>query len=620
MIEPMKKYSYFLFEPEYHNFLVLARDLGVIHVKERTSTKEVARFQQNSIDQSEVNALLTRLARLRSNHKLEEDQDPDTLPHTELSGGLPSNYSDYLQTITELDEKVAAEERALSAVKADLQELEPWGDFDPALITKLEQSGQHLHFWKIPKQQYNPEWEESQSAVPINDEGRFLYFVTLDTNKVPTGLPNADLLKLPTRSKSMLEVEQTTIEGRLQALHETLVYLAYHPHPAEEELIRLENEFNFEYANFQGDRLFEDKLVILEGWVPESQASSMELALSQAGYAYVELDFVEDQEQPPIKLTNSRFARVFQPLVEMFSLPNYYEIDPTPLVAPFFLLFFGICFGDAGYGLLLLLASTFMKPKAKESTKPLLELGQWLGLSGFVIGFFSGSFFGIELVKVEWLAAIREYFISSENMMVISVAIGFIHVIFGKYVAAYKKQKQKGLRHALSEYAWPTVILLAGLMFILPMAQITIPKWVEYVLYGVVGLSVLLILFYNSPGKNIFLNVGIALWETYNNASGLIGDVLSYIRLFAIGLTGAVLGQVFNNLAMMVTSDLNIFIAIPIGAIILLLGHGINFGLTTIGALVHPIRLIYVEYFNNSAYEGGGEAYNPLRELKTETE
>lgn len=267
---------------------------------------------------------------------------------------------------------------------------------------------------------------------------------------------------------------------------------------------------------------------------------------------------------------------------------------------------------------MVLLVTTLLKPKVDESLKPIVELGQWLGLSGLVIGFFSGSFFGIELVKVPFLANIREFFISSDNMMIISLALGFVHVIFGKYVAAYKKHRQKGLRHSLSAYAWPTIILLGGVMLLLPRLEVTLPQWAEYALLGVVGISVLLVVFYNSPEKNIFLNIGSSLWDTFNNASGLIGDVLSYIRLFAIGLTGAVLGQVFNSLAATATSGLPIVAAIPIGAIILLLGHAINFGLTTIGAIVHPVRLIYVEYFNNSEFEGGGTEYDPLRRLEVE--
>jgi V/A-type H+-transporting ATPase subunit I len=123
------------------------------------------------------------------------------------------------------------------------------------------------------------------------------------------------------------------------------------------------------------------------------------------------------------------------------------------------------------------------------------------------------------------------------------------------------------------------------------------------------------VLLYNSPGKNIFINIGSAIWGTYNVASGMLGDTLSYIRLFAIGLTGGILGGVFNQLGVAMTAELPVIVRIPLMLIILLVGHGMNIALCTIASLVHPIRLIFVEYFKNSGYEGGGVAYQPFKKL-----
>ena len=148
----------------------------------------------------------------------------------------------------------------------------------------------------------------------------------------------------------------------------------------------------------------------------------------------------------------------------------------------------------------------------------------------------------------------------------------------------------------------------------LPALNIQLPQWVEYTLWGVVGLCVFAVFFLNSPGKNVFVNLGKGLWDTYNTASGLLGDTLSYIRLFAIGLTGGILGGVFNTLTETVTASMPIWAAIPVGLLILAFGHGLNFCLTMISSLVHPVRLTYVEYFNNSEYEGGGTPYSPIEE------
>ena len=149
----------------------------------------------------------------------------------------------------------------------------------------------------------------------------------------------------------------------------------------------------------------------------------------------------------------------------------------------------------------------------------------------------------------------------------------------------------------------------------LPNLNVRLPQAVEFACYGVTATGLLVALFYNSPGKNIFLNFGSGLWNTYNVVSGLLSDTLSYIRLFAIGLTGAVLGGVFNTLAVSMTESLSLVLRIVLMLLILLIGHSINFALCMIGSLVHPVRLIFVEYFKNSEFEGGGIEYIPYRKI-----
>jgi V/A-type H+-transporting ATPase subunit I len=187
------------------------------------------------------------------------------------------------------------------------------------------------------------------------------------------------------------------------------------------------------------------------------------------------------------------------------------------------------------------------------------------------------------------------------------------HIVFSKCVAAYKTKVQKGVRHSLAPWSWVFVIVSLLMVFGLPSLNIQLPQTVIYVCYGIAAVCGLVILLYNSPGKNVFLNVGSALWATYNAASGLLGDTLSYIRLFAIGLTGGILGGVFNMLGVDMTEGLPLVVRIPVMLLILLIGHGMNIALCMISSLVHPIRLIFVEYFKNSEYEGGGTAYLPFK-------
>lgn len=617
MIEPMKRYSFFVYQPEYQQFILHLRSLGVVQIKERTNPKEVEAFAQNLAIQGEITQVQQKLTKIVNNHTLPEGTTPEQIEHSPLPEGVLTDYQLYTSTLTQLEEQIASYESKIAESRSQQKELEVWGNFDPALIQELSASGYHLHFWAVPPAKYLEEWEQTCNAQVIATLPRYTYFVTVTKDDNPPHLEGADLQKLPKESLGQLQEKEQELLATKKLLEGSLLYLAHHPEILSEQLVDLRNDYNLSNATLQSVRMYDDQLAVVEGWIPSKLSKQLEQDLQASDVAYSELP-IDDIEKVPIQLRNNRFTRVFEPLVKLFSLPNYGELDPTPFIAPFFMLFFGICFGDAGYGLFVLLLATFFKRKAKESTKLILELIQWLGLAGLVIGFLTGSFFGIQLVEVPFLASIKEYFISSDNMMIISLALGLVQILFAKYIGAVKKTHQVGFKKALSTYAWPTLIIMLLMLVGLPKLDITLPIWVTYLLYGIVGVSVLIVLFYNSPGKSIFHNLGAGLWDTYNAASGLLGDTLSYIRLFAIGLTGAVLGQVFNQLASMATSSLPIIAAIPVGAFILILGHGINFGLTAIGALVHPIRLIFVEYFNNSEYEGGGTPYTPLRKLEVE--
>ena len=282
------------------------------------------------------------------------------------------------------------------------------------------------------------------------------------------------------------------------------------------------------------------------------------------------------------------------------------------------MLFFSLCFGDAGYGLVIFLLATIFKRKVKgQSTKDICSLAQWLGGTTVVVGSLLGTVFGMVM---PWandgsvLGSVRnDYFLNQDNLMLLSVVLGIIQILFAKTVAAVKVQKQRGLKYALSSYAWVIVIFALIMAVALPMAATGIPSYVTNIFYGLAIAAGLVVVFYNSPGKNIFLNVGSSLWASYNTASGLLGDTLSYIRLFAIGLTSGVLGGVFNNLAVSMSEGLPVGLNWLVMVFILLFGHGLNFGLAIISSLVHPLRLTFVEYYKNSEFEGGGKPYTPFK-------
>ena len=606
MIQPMSKYAFLVFHRDYEAVLHQLRELGVLHIQERRDTREVEELQQIQQERGEVKTLLRQL------RPFTEGQDPELHPRLRQRAE-GQELSRELHGLLELR---GQKQQELAALRAEASEVALWGDFSPERLEELDAAGYQLEFYSMPLARYTEDFEAGHDVLPIAEQAGRKYFVLLRRAGDAAPLTEADRLARPARSVAQVEELIAQRREELETLERSITIEAP-SHLAElEQYDRvLENELSFGKAQLQAERLADERLYLLEGFVPTEQAEHFEQELAKAGCYFKQIDFDPATERVPIQLKNNSFARSFEFITQLFSLPNYGEIDQTVLIAPFFMLFFGMCFGDAGYGLILLLASTYFRLRNKGGDNSLLSLGQWLGGGAFVVGLVLGSIFGMEL---PW-ARDKDYLFNQDNMMVIAVVIGLIQVFFGKLVGAYKTSRQQGWRYALSGYAWVLLLIGLGLIYLLPKLEIALPLWLQYGLYGIVGLSVLVAFLYNSPGKNPLINVGSGLWTSYNNASGLLGDALSYIRLFAIGLTGSILGSVFNQLAMSCipsgadASIGGIVIGWVMALFILAFGHTINFGIALIGAFVHPLRLTFVEYYKNSEFEGGGRPYAPLK-------
>ena len=606
MIQPMSKYAFLVFHRDYEAVLHQLRELGVLHIQERRDTREVEELQQIQQERGEVKGLLRQL------RPFAEGQDPELHPRLRQRAE-GQELSRELHGLLELR---GQKQQELAALRAEASEVALWGDFSPERLEQLDAAGYQLEFYSMPLARYTEDFEAGHDVLPIAEQAGRKYFVLVRRAGDAAPLTEADRLARPARSVAQVEELIAQRREELETLERSITIEAP-SHLAElEQYDRLlENELSFGKAQLQAERLADERLYLLEGFVPTEQAAAFEQELAKTGCYFKQIDFDPATERVPVQLKNNSFARSFEFITQLFSLPNYGEIDQTVLIAPFFMLFFGMCFGDAGYGLILLLASTYFRLRNKGGDNSLLSLGQWLGGGAFVVGLVLGSIFGMEL---PW-ARDKDYLFNQDNMMVIAVVIGLIQVFFGKLVGAYKTSRQQGWRYALSGYAWVLLLIGLGLIYLLPKLEITLPLWLQYGLYGIVGLSVLVAFLYNSPGKNPLINVGSGLWTSYNNASGLLGDALSYIRLFAIGLTGSILGSVFNQLAMSCipsgadASIGGIVIGWVMALFILAFGHTINFGIALIGAFVHPLRLTFVEYYKNSEFEGGGRPYAPLK-------
>lgn len=309
---------------------------------------------------------------------------------------------------------------------------------------------------------------------------------------------------------------------------------------------------------------------------------------------------------------------MFSTLTGMYGMPVYGEFDPTPFLSIFFLLFFAMCMGDAGYGVMLIIIGLLLKGK-KGGLADLYGLIIALGVGTFIVGIIMGAFFGVDLTAQSWVPeGLKSCMVTGEiagysAQMVCALGIGVVHICLALIVKAVNSLKRSGFKESISTIGW--TLLIVGTVIVLAFAIFgavseSTAKWI---IIGIASVSALGIYIFNKPGRNPLINIGSGLWDTYNMASGLMGDVLSYIRLYALGLSGGMLGSTFNSIAEMVKGcgvpglDWAGFI------LILILGHAINLAMSCLGAFVHPLRLNFVEFFKNSGYEGKGKDYKPLK-------
>lgn len=346
-----------------------------------------------------------------------------------------------------------------------------------------------------------------------------------------------------------------------------------------------------------------------EGYVPTEMVSQFEETITKAvGDKYHLTTEVADKDDPdvPIMLKNGKFTRAFTDVTQMYALPKYNEIDPTPLLAPFYFFFFGMMIGDMGYGLLMLLGTAYAlkKMNLSKSMARFVQFFFYLSIPSILWGLIYGSFFSLELGLPKLLNPSEDFM----TIMILSVILGGIHLFFGLAIKAYVLIRDgKPMDAVFDVLVW--YMTLTGLILMLlagplnlPAIVATIAQWV--MIAGMVG--IVLFAARNSLGWGGRIAGGV--YELYG-LSGWIGDFVSYSRLMALGLSSGFIGMAFNMMAGMVGGA---WYLLPFSALIFLVGHVFNLILSMLSAYVHSLRLIYVEFFGKF-YEGGGKAFNKMK-------
>lgn len=619
MIEKMKKFTFLVTDKEYEGFISSLRQQGVVHVQQLQQGASSQELQQALDLESRYVAVLRVLDSAAKTYQV--------APHAPALG----QASDSLEVLTRI-ENIQAEEQTLmherDAIEKDIRVLEPWGNFDMKALQRLAQaSGLTVGFFRCSSKFFRQEWADHYFAIPVNEMSKSTYFLTFSEEKPDI---EAEQIFLPQESLQEKRAQLDSVLQKLDLIHGELLYI-------EKQLrsvlldgqSQTRDSIQLERVHLSDERVAGDSLRLLVGWVRADRTEELTTVLD-ADHIFYEMEDPAFEDDVPVQITNGRFTSLFEPILRMYSLPNYHDLDPSFYFAPFFMLFFGLCLGDGGYGLLVLFGGLAVAKFCKGDVCNYGRLMAWLGLMTVICGLLMGTFFGIDLSQQDWafLAPVKPYFLNDNGvgpifgyspMMVLSVIIGLIQVLLGMILKGCKAVKNYGFAYGIGTFCWVAAIILAVILYGLPACGVQLPQVVQYILMVLIGISALGIFFYNSPGSyrrpllGLLGNIGGGVWATYGMATGLLGDLLSYIRLFALGLTGGVLGGVFNSLAIDMTSSLPVMVRwIPM-ILILLAGHGITFALSMISAFVHPMRLTFVEFFKNADFEGGGKEYSPFR-------
>ncbi|MDR1672437.1 MAG: hypothetical protein LBS09_03085 [Bacteroidales bacterium] len=597
----MKKYSFLIYHKAYDEFVESIRDAGVVHIVEKQKG-----IPEDAVD---LRRQLHAVGVLKNTLHALQKRAAGVTSESEERISAEEVAAQYEQLKTAQDSLVATQQK----LRKEIERIAVWGDFDGTLADKIKATGHELRFYSCRARDFKAGWRDDFNAIEIAAQGSMLWFVAVCPADMQNE-PAAERAHLPAQSLSQLRRALQETQAEAQHVERQLNRLATaHVASLQEALRQANASIDLSKVRLHAETKAGDKLILLEGWVPLTKEPELLLTLERQ-QAWFEGKMPEkDDNSVPVLLRNNRFARLFEPIGELYDLPNYRELDLTPFFAPFFLLFFGLCLGDAGYGLLLLIAALALRRKMKPSMRPLLMLTACLGAATMVLGVVSGTFFGIPLpdMQWQWLASFKKIMLDSDRLFNLSLIIGGVQIVFAMVVKAVGRVRRYGWKYSLETWGWLLMILSAGGLVLMHKQWMPSPDMARYLCYIAVGAATICIFLLNTPGRNPLVNVGTGLWNSYNMATGLLGDLLSYIRLFALGISGSVMGLVFNRLAVSISGDIPV-VSWIVMLLILLIGHSLNIFMSGLGALVHPMRLTFVEFYKNAGFEGGGKKYKPL--------
>ncbi len=537
---------------------------------------------------------------------------------------LSIEYKEILGEVDTLWKRMESLKLEKEKAKARLSELKPWKSLDVSISEINGFSKAEIFTGTVPKklkERFSEEmtgFENTYYEVVEEDKDN-LYVVAMsygeEVEKALDSLRNTSFSKVIIQGEEKPAQEMEKNNKRIEELNSQMGDVEKSIREMTPEIPRL--ELVYDYLSNKKLRtaaaenfLSTENVDVIKGYIPTDKADEFENNIRDRlqNIYYMEMKEAErDSDDTPILLKNSNFAKAFESLTGMYSMPKYSEVDPTPLLAPFYLAFFGMMAADVGYGLIMLIGTLFVLNKfnLKENTRLFVKFFYYLSFSVIVWGFLYGSLFGGIIPLPGLFEPAEDY----NTLLILSIIFGLIHIYFALAIKAYVLIHNGKVKDALFDVGLWYLALTGAIVYLLNIV-VTLPEIVKTIslvvmIVGMVGI----VLTGGRDAEGLGGKIGGGIYSLYG-MSGYVGDFVSYSRLMALGLAGGFIAGAVNMMAGMVAGS---GVLGFIGAIIIFIfGQTFNLGLTLLGAYVHAIRLIFVEFFGKF-YEGGGKRFSGFR-------
>ena len=603
MIEKMKTVCVVSSASRKEEMLTELRDLGILHLADKKSA---------SRESTERFAALSKALMALSEHKPEKGSEKPVLPDDEFEK-LFQNVLGCVEKKTQL-----TQERNAAAAEAD--RIAAWGEFSPEELKALAGEGYDLHFYRMTKNDY-------QAAV--RDETiRLIHLAPvekMETAAVLGKLPpqmSATEFTLPEKSLSELREEIKACEEGIADCGRQLKESAAYEASFRDRLLKAQNEEIWSSASATAET--DEELVWISGYIPEADEEAFKKAAAEAGWAWAIDDVAEDDENTPTKVRYSKVSALIKPVFDILSIqPGYKEQDISLWFFLFFILFFAMIIGDAGYGFLILIGTAAIHLKTKKMNN-VLFLMYVLSTATIIWGAVTGTWFGMEkAMEVPFLRSLvipgfanyPEYFnvtsnAQQNNIMKFSFTIGAVQMALGSLLAIRKKIAEKNLSW-VADLGWIIAIVSMYLLALVLVIGEDIPM---VPVFGGIGVAFVLVILFGGmePGKSFGQGLKAGLggsFTTFLNTISCFGNVMSYIRLFAVGMAGLAIAQSFNDIAAGFKGPLVIA-----GIVVVIIGHALNLVMGFLSVVVHGVRLNVLEFSGQVGLEWTGIPYEPFKE------